>query len=93
MKLRTEKLVKLSKADLIKEVIRLEDLVKVIQKENNDTIKMLSEANTAKRKLTNEVEQLFAEIDRMNGDINMMNKELCDSRLTINEALRYLVDK
>jgi len=92
MKLRINEWMKLTKSEIVQKAMQIEDTIMYFKKEKEDVVSEICRKNEKIRTLTDDLSLYKDEVVRLNEDIKIMNRELLDSRMTINEMVRHILD-
>jgi peptidoglycan hydrolase CwlO-like protein len=92
MKLRINEWMKLTKSEIVQKAMEIEDTIMYFKKEKENAVSEIASKNKKIRTLTDDISLYKDEVVRLNEDIKIMNRELLDSRMTINEMVRHILD-
>lgn len=92
MKLRINEWMKLTKSEIVQKAMEIEDTIMYFKKEKENAVSEICSKNKKIRTLTDDISLYKDEVVRLNEDIKIMNRELLDSRMTINEMVRHILD-
>ena len=92
MKLRINEWMKLTKSEIVQKAMQIEDTIMYFKKEKEDVVSEICRKNEKISTLTDDLSLYKDEVVRLNEDIKIMNRELLDSRMTINEMVRHILD-
>jgi len=92
MKLRINEWMKLTKSEIVQKAMQIEDTIMYFKKEKENAVSEICRKNEKISTLTDDLSLYKDEVVRLNEDIKIMNRELLDSRMTINEMVRHILD-
>ena len=92
MKLRINEWMKLTKSEIVQKAMQIEDTIMYFKKEKENAVSEICRKNEKISTLTDDLSLYKDEVVRLNEDIKIMNRELLDSRMTINEMVRHIFD-
>jgi peptidoglycan hydrolase CwlO-like protein len=72
--------------------MKIEDTIMYFKKEKENAGAEIGSKNKKIKTLTDDISLYKDEVVRLNEDIKIMNRELLDSRMTINEMVRHMLD-